>query len=308
VSGAAALAERALREACGDRLRTGFPLAPLTTLRVGGPARLFLDVSSEDDLRAVAAARHESGIEVLVVGKGSNLLVSDEGFDGLVLRLGRAFRWSAHDGDRLTAGAAMPLPALAGVALRHRLSGLEFSVAIPASVGGAVWMNAGAHGGEMADVVEGVELFVLDRAERVNVPGAEAGFSYRRSRLPASGVVIAATVRLAPGSLQAIRDRMQAGRDYRRRTQPLAEATCGSVFKNPEGDHAARIIEAAGLKGTAVGGVRVSETHANFIVASPGARAADVLTLIRLVQTRVRASTGIALEPEVHLVGAFPGA
>ncbi|MGZ4149667.1 MAG: FAD-binding protein, partial [Actinomycetota bacterium] len=210
MSGDPANAERVLREACGDRVRARFALAPLTTFRVGGPARLFLEVVSEDDLRAVAAARRETGVEVLVVGKGSNLLVSDEGFDGLVLRLGREFRWSARAGERLTAGAAMPLPALAGVALRHRLSGLEFTVAIPASVGGAVWMNAGAHGGEMADVVERVELYLLDRAERVTVPGADAGFSYRRSRLPSEGVVVAATVRLVPGGPQEIRDRMQA--------------------------------------------------------------------------------------------------
>ncbi|MGE5226253.1 MAG: UDP-N-acetylmuramate dehydrogenase, partial [Planctomycetaceae bacterium] len=249
----------------------------------------------------------ESGVDILVVGKGSNLLVSDEGFDGLVLRLGREFRWSTHEGDRLTAGAAKPLPAHAGVALRHRLSGLEFSVAIPATVGGAVWMNAGAHGGEMADVVERVELFLLDRGERLAVAGIEAGFSYRGSRLPADGVVVAATVKLEPATQGEIRARMQAGRDYRRRTQPLAEATCGSVFKNPEGDHAARVIDAAGLKGTTVGGARISETHANFIVTSPGARAADVVALIRLVQTRVRTATGIVLEPEVHLVGAFPG-
>jgi UDP-N-acetylmuramate dehydrogenase len=308
VSGDPSVAERVLREACGDRVRARYPLAPLTTFRVGGPARVFLEVTSEDDLRSVAAARRASGVEVLVVGKGSNLLVSDEGFDGLVIRLGRTFRWSAHDGERLTAGAAMPLPALAGVALRHRLSGLEFSVAIPASVGGAVRMNAGAHGGEMADVVERVDLFVLDRGEPVSISGADAGFSYRRSSLPPTGVVVAATVRLVPGSAQAIRDRMQAGRDYRRRTQPLAEATCGSVFKNPEGDHAARIVDAAGLKGIAVGGARVSETHANFIVASPGTRAVDILALIRLVQARVLESAGVVLEPEVHLVGAFPGA
>ena len=167
---AIARAESILRSACGERLRTRFPLAPLTTFRIGGPAALFLEPESEADLVAVSEAVRESTVPVTILGKGSNVLVADAGFDGLVLRLGRSYRWSARDGDRLTAGGSMPVPALAGVALAHELTGLEFGVAIPASMGGAVTMNAGAHGGELADVLESVDAFGLSEgaARRVH--------------------------------------------------------------------------------------------------------------------------------------------
>ena len=296
-------AETILRAACGDRLRTRFVLAPLTTFRIGGPAALYLEPEGEPDLVAAAEAVREAEIPVAVLGKGSNVLVADDGFPGLVLRLGKGYRWSARAGDRLTAGGSMPLPALAGVALTHRLSGLEFGVAIPASLGGAVKMNAGAHGGEIADVVQGVEVFrLLDGVAR-HVAASDAGFVYRRSALPQDGVVVAASVALRPGDPAQIRARMQEAREWRRRTQPLAEPNCGSVFKNPPGDHAARLIEEAGAKGLSVGGASVSSKHANFVVAAEGTRAADVVTLIREVSDIVADRTGVRLEPEVHLVG-----
>jgi UDP-N-acetylmuramate dehydrogenase len=296
-------AETILRAACGDRLRTRFVLAPLTTFRIGGPAALFLEPEGEADLVAASEAVRESGIPIAILGKGSNVLVADEGFAGLVLRLGKGYRWSARAGDRLTAGGSMPLPALAGIALTHRLAGLEFGVAIPASLGGAVRMNAGAHGAEVADVIEGVEVFRLLAGEVEHLAPSQAGFRYRRSDLPGDGVVIAAGVRLRPGDPAEIRGRMREAREWRRRTQPLAEPNCGSVFKNPPGHHAARLVEEAGAKGLAVGGASVSTKHANFVVAKEGTRAADVVTLIREVTDRVMSRTGIQLEPEVHLVG-----
>jgi UDP-N-acetylmuramate dehydrogenase len=301
-------AERILRDACGERVRVAFGLAPLTTFRIGGAAALFLEPEDDADLAAASRAIVETGIPFLVLGKGSNVLVSDEGFPGVVLRLGRGYRWTARDGTRLVAGGAMPLPALAGVALRHALTGLEFGVAIPASLGGAVRMNAGAHGGEMADVLERVEVVRLLSGARETVLSEDAGFSYRRSGLPEDAVVIAATSGLSPGDPDAIRRAMDEARAWRRRTQPLAEPNCGSVFKNPDGSHAARLIEDAGLKGARVGGVQVSEKHANFIVASPGARAADVVELIEMVRGRVLAAAGVELETEVHLVGRFSDA
>lgn len=304
MSGDLALATRILQDACGTRMRSAFPLAPLTTFRIGGPAALYLEPESDTDLVAAARAIAEARVAFVVVGKGSNLLVDDEGFDGLVLRLGRGYRWAARDGNRLRSGGAMPLPALAGVALRHGLEGLEFGVAIPASVGGAVRMNAGAHGGQMADVVRYIDVFDLDAGERTTIAGSAAGFGYRRSALPRGGVVVEVEVDLGPGDAAEIRRRMEVARSWRRRTQPLAEPNCGSVFKNPPDDHAARLIEETGLKGTRIGGVQVSEKHANFIVASPGARAADVVALIQLVRERVRDATGVDLEPEVHLLGA----
>jgi UDP-N-acetylmuramate dehydrogenase len=296
-------AESILRAACGDRVRTHFRLAPLTSFRIGGPAALYLEPESDADLVAAGEAVREAGIPFVVLGKGSNVLVSDAGFAGLVLRLGRGYRWAAREGDRLTAGGAMPLPALAGVALSHALAGLEFGVAIPASFGGAVRMNAGAHGHELAEVLESVEVFELLAGGTRRIASADAGFSYRRSELPADAVVVGSTVALEPGEPSEIRALMDEAREWRRRTQPLAEPNCGSVFKNPPGDHAARLIEEAGGKDLAVGGASVSAKHANFIVASAGASAADVVALIRSIQEVVEASSGIRLEPEVHLVG-----
>lgn len=296
-------AARILRDRLGPRLRLDFPIAPLTTFRIGGPAALFVEAEDDGALAAVAAARDAGGVPVAVIGKGSNVLVSDRGFPGIVVRLGRGYRWAARDGQRLTAGGAMPLPALAGVALQHGLTGLEFGVAIPATLGGAVKMNAGAHRASMSEVIERIEVFGLDHGARRTIGAEEAGFGYRHSSLPAGGVVVGATVRLQPGEEGSIRELMQEAREWRRRTQPLAEPNCGSVFTNPEGDHAARLIEAAGAKGMRVGGAEVSHKHANFIVADPGASSADVWTLIERVRDLVAAGSGVRLEPEVQLIG-----
>jgi len=298
-------AERLLRAACGERVRTSFPMALLTTFRIGGPAALYLEVESEADLRAAGEAVRRTGVPMVVIGKGSNVLVSDRGFAGLVLRLGRGYRFAARDADRLTAGGAMPLPALSGVALAHSLSGLEFGVAIPASLGGAIRMNAGAHGRELADVIESVDVFELLGDALRRVPARAVGFRYRNTDLAWDAVIVGAVLRLRGDRPEDIRARMDEAREWRRRTQPLAEPNCGSVFKNPEGDHAARLIEAAGGKGLTVGGAAVSRKHANFIVTSSAARAADVVDLIRTVQDLVARRFGVHLEPEVHLVGDF---
>ena len=296
-------AERSLRVAAGDRLRTAFPLAPLTSFRLGGPAALYLEIESSEDLAAAARAVTDTGIPFVVIGKGSNLLVADEGFPGLVVRLGRAYRWTAREGNVLRAGGAMPLPALSGVALTHRLGGLEFGVAIPASVGGSVRMNAGAHGRSLDEVVESIEIFDLAAGALRVVPASEGGFGYRTSSLPDPGVVVAAGFLLSPGEPDDIRREMEEARAWRRATQPLAEPNCGSVFKNPPGDHAARMIEAVGGKGLAVGGARVSEKHSNFIVAGPGASARDVHALMSILRERVRDEFDVELEAEVRLVG-----
>jgi UDP-N-acetylmuramate dehydrogenase len=290
----------------GDRVRRDFPLAPLTSFRLGGPAAIYLEARSTEDLAAVAGAVRETSISMLVMGKGSNLLVADAGFPGIVVRLGKEFRWAARDGDRLAAGAAMPLPALAGVALSHSLAGLEFGVAIPASLGGSVRMNAGAHGRSLDEVLDSVEVFATETSGVDVVPAAEAGLRYRDSALPA-GVVIGATVRLAPGDPAEIRALMDEAREWRRATQPLAEPNCGSVFKNPPGDHAARLIESVGGKEMTVGGARVSEKHANFIVAGPGSTARDVHRLMEAIRERVHDRHGVQLEAEVHVVGVVDG-
>jgi UDP-N-acetylmuramate dehydrogenase len=301
-----ATAERILREALGPRLRLDFPLAPLTSFRIGGRAAIFVDAEDDHALDAVARATRATGVPFGVIGKGSNVLVSDDGFHGVVVRLGRGYRWSARDGDLITAGGAMPLPALAGVALRHGLAGLEFGVAIPATIGGAVKMNAGAHGRSMSEVIDRVEVFSLERSRRVSLSADEVGFGYRRSNIPREGIIVGAVTRLMPGTDAEIRGRMEEARAWRRRTQPLAEPNCGSVFKNPDGGHAARLIEDAGGKGLRIGGAEVSRKHANFIVADPGASATDVAALIRRVRDLVEAHAAIRLETEVQFMGEIP--
>jgi UDP-N-acetylmuramate dehydrogenase len=301
------MAERILRDGLGDRVRTMVPLAPLTTFRIGGAAALYVEPEVDADLAGVERAVREAAVPFVVVGKGSNLLVSDHGYPGLVIRLGRGYRWAARDRDRLRAGAAMPLPALAGVALRHGLAGLEFGVAIPATLGGAVKMNAGAHDADVAGVVRAVDVFLVASGERASLDDERAGFSYRGSSIPEDGIVVGATLELRPGDTADIRTRMEDARAWRRRTQPLAEPNCGSVFTNPPGGHAAALIDAAGMKGHRVGGAVVSTKHANFIVAGPGATADDVAALIRAIRDRVADSSGIVLQPEVRFVGSFDG-
>jgi len=296
-------AERLLRERLGPQLRVSFPLAPMTSFRIGGPAALFVEAQDDAALEAVGHAMSRTGVPVAVIGKGSNVLVSDEGFAGIVVRLGRGYRWAGRDGDLLTAGGAMPLPALAGVAMRHRLAGLEFGVAIPASLGGAVKMNAGAHDRSMSEVIERVEVYSLEGTARHSLTAQAAGFGYRRSNLPSGGIVVGASARLTLGEEEEIRARMEEAREWRRRTQPLAEPNCGSVFKNPDGDHAARLIEAAGAKGLRLGGAQVSVKHSNFIVADPGASSSDVWTLIEQVRALVESHAGVRLETEVELMG-----
>jgi UDP-N-acetylmuramate dehydrogenase len=307
MTGATDAAGAILREACGERLRTNVSLAPLTTFRIGGPAALFLEPDSAEDLHAVARAVAQTDVPVAIVGKGSNVLIADEGFDGIVLRLGRGFRWSARAGDTVTAGAAMPLPALSSVAQQHGLAGLGFGVAIPASLGGAVRMNAGAHDGEMADIVETVDVFELRGDATHTITAEEVGFSYRSTKLPADAVVTAASLRLRPADPGEIRAAMDAARRWRRDTQPIAEPNCGSVFTNPPGEHAAALIEAAGLKGASIGGASVSTKHANFIVTVPGATAADVRALIEVVRAGVERASGIVLHTEVRAIGGPDG-
>ena len=253
----------------------------------------------------IAAAVRETGVPVLVVGRGSNMLVSDRGYEGIALRLGAGFRWSKATGTTIEAGAAMPLPALATLAMHNELAGFEFAVAIPASLGGAVLMNAGAHGHEVAEVLASIEVFLISKGAAQRLNAAEAGFSYRRSALPPGSIVTAASLSLREGNPAEIVAGMNEAKEWRRRTQPLNLPNGGSVFKNPTGDHAARLIEQVCGKEMRVGGARISEVHANFIVADDDARANDVYTLLRKIQRMVREDTGVELEPELKLIGEF---
>ncbi|MFN2613685.1 MAG: UDP-N-acetylmuramate dehydrogenase [Actinomycetota bacterium] len=300
VEAAEILAQRA-----HGRVAQDAPLAALTSYRLGGPAGVLLEAAAEDDLAALADAVRATRLPVLVVGRGSNMLISDRGYEGIAVRLGAGFRWNRVEGTRIHAGAAMPLPSLAMLALQNQLTGFEFSVAIPASLGGAVRMNAGAHGHEIAEVLDRARVFRIDTGATEQVTASDAGFSYRTSSLPASSIVTSASLLLRRGEPSAITALMDEAKEWRRSTQPINLPNGGSVFKNPPGDFAARLVDEVCGKGTAVGGARISDVHANFIVAEPTARASDVYRLIRMIQDRVRDATGVTLEPELKLIGDF---
>ena len=294
--------------AAGVTVAPDRPLGPLTTFGIGGPAGLFVEPATEAELRAVLGALADTApteVPLLVLGRGSNVLVGDGGFPGVVLRLGKGFADLRRHGLAVVAGAAVAMPRLAAWTARHALAGLEFAAAIPASVGGSVAMNAGAHGAEVADRLVDVRLEVPGDAAARWVPATELGLSYRSSLLPDRAVVVAARFRLGPDDPEAISRRLAEHRAWRHRTQPLRARSCGSVFTNPDGASAGRLIEAAGLKGRRVGGAMVSTKHGNFIVVEPGTRARDVLALIGVVQEAVRAAGGPLLSPEVRAVGRF---
>jgi UDP-N-acetylmuramate dehydrogenase len=298
-------AARALEQRAHGNVKRNGSIAPMTSYRLGGPAGILMDAVGIEDLEALGAVVGETGLDVLVVGRGSNMLVSDRGFEGIALRLGAGFRWSKVDRTNVAAGAAMPVPAIATLALHHQLAGFEFAVAIPASLGGAVRMNAGAHGHEISEVVSTVEYFSLTEGGSRTIDAAEAGFRYRHSSFPPGSIVTAATMGLHEGDTAEISAKINEAKEWRRSTQPINLPNGGSVFKNPAGDHAARLVERTCGKGMRVGGARISEIHANFIVTEEGARADDVYTLLRRIQRKVREDTGVELEPELKLIGEF---
>jgi UDP-N-acetylmuramate dehydrogenase len=305
----AAAAELAAR--CPGRVRRDLSLAPLTTFRLGGPAAALLRAESLDDLAALAEVLGVAPVPLLVVGRGSNMLVADGGWPGIALQLGQRFRRVEIDGTELEAGAATPLPSVAARSARASLGGIAFAVAIPGSVGGGVRMNAGAHGSELADRLVWADVFHLTGAQRglaVRLKPDELGFGYRRSALPAGTVVTAARFALIPAPEAAVRAEIDEARRWRRDNQPVNQPNCGSVFANPPEMAAGRVVELLGMKGERHGGARISEVHANFIVAADGATAADVLVLVRRAMRRARDELGITLRTEVQLVGDFgPG-
>lgn len=303
---AAAEAVAIIRARAHGRCDSDVPLAPFTSYQLGGPAAVYIEAESDQDLGALAEALEATGLPLLVVGRGSNMLVSDDGFPGIAVRLGGGFRWARTQGTAIVAGGAMPLPALASLAAGATLAGFEFAAAIPASLGGAVAMNAGAHHRSMSDVVVEATVFDLTASEARTVPAADLGFVYRASALPARSIVTGAVAQLAAGEPEAIAAAMLEARQWRRATQPIGLPNAGSVFKNPAAEAAGSLVERICGKGLREGGARVSEVHANFIVTEPDATAADVHTLIRRIQALVRDNAGVELETEVKLVGSFP--
>lgn len=294
--------ENQLRERFGARLQRERPLADLTSFRIGGPADLFLLVETEDELAAAVAAAFREQDAVFCLGSGTNLLVSDRGIRGLVVKLGHAFDTISIDGMTVVAGAAAQFRTLVETVVEAGLEGLEFGEGIPGSVGGGLVMNAGAFGGEMACVVHAVHGVTAEGALRV-LSKDEVGFAYRRTSLPPRFVITRVVFELAAGDREVLWSRVLEVRTKRAARQPNGLPNAGSVFKNPPGNFAGRLLEGAGLKGVRVGGAAFSDQHANFIVNLGGARAEEVRTLIEMARSHVRDSTGVVLESEVRLIG-----
>lgn len=283
----------------GVSIVPGAALDQLTTLRVGGPAALLVTVEDEEALIRTTTAIRERSVPVLLLGRGSNLLVHDEGWPGVVLRLGTGFRSITVEGTVVESGGAEPMPSVAVRTAQLGLAGFAWGAAVPGTIGGGVRMNAGAHGEDMAASL--VAARVLDlrtgSVETWDVDRLDLG--YRHSAITPHHVVVSATLALRRDEPARVMAEIDAIRAWRRAHQPLNRPSCGSVFTNPPGRSAGALIDRAGLKGTRIGGAQVSETHANFIVTAPGARAADVEALIDLITERVREHSGITLHPEV---------
>jgi UDP-N-acetylenolpyruvoylglucosamine reductase len=289
-----------------------FPLARLTTVRTGGNAVWFARPRSEGDLLELLAWAGAEGIPIGTIGSGSNLLVADDGFPGLALKLDGELASVSHEDERLLCGGGARLPSAAAKAAGWGLSGLEFGVNIPGTVGGAVKMNANAYGGQLAEVLEWVDVCTPAGGER-RTPG-QLGFSYRSSNLGEHEVVGFASFRLQLGDAKAIKATMAGMRERRHAAQPSGIKTFGSTFKNPEderaeGRTAGQLLEAAGCQGLQVGGARFSPKHANFVENTGDATTADVLELMAAGRRRVHERFGVELEPEVQLLGEvrWPG-
>jgi UDP-N-acetylenolpyruvoylglucosamine reductase len=289
-----------------DGLEKDYPLARLTTVRTGGPADWFARAGSEERLAELLGWAEAGGIEVGVVGSGSNLLVADDGYRGLVLKLDDELATIERDGHRVVCGGGARLPQAAARAARWGLTGLEFGVNIPGSVGGAVKMNANAYGGQLGRVLEWVDIATPAGSER-RTPD-QLGFEYRRSNLRPREIVSRASFGLEPADSEEVKATLAGMREQRRAAQPSGIKTFGSTFKNPgdaraEGRTAGMLLEEAGCRGLRVGGARFSEKHANFVENIGDATTADVLDLMREGRRRVRERFGVELEAEVQLLG-----
>lgn len=275
------------------------PMSRHTTFRVGGPAELFLEIRTASEIQKLLTFFRESGTKYFIVGNGSNLLVSDGGYDGAILHIGEGFDKIDVVGEKVRAQAGALLGRAALTAQQNSLTGLEFAFGIPGSVGGAAVMNAGAYGGEMSQVVSMVTGFTPD-GDEVKLSNKELDFGYRKSILKQEKIVVAEVeFCLSDGSPEEISMKMNDLTGRRRAKQPLEYPSAGSTFKRPEGYFAGKLIMDAGLKGLCVGGAQVSEKHCGFIINKGGATAADVRQLMKKVQDRVKEQFGVELEPEI---------
>ncbi|HTT77071.1 MAG TPA: UDP-N-acetylmuramate dehydrogenase [Candidatus Binataceae bacterium] len=296
--------EHELRERFGGRIQREFPLAALTSFQIGGPADLFIAVENEDELMEAVASAYRHGVNYFCLGAGTNLLVSDRGMRGLVIKLGAGFASLTLDGLDLHAGAAAQFGAMVQAAVEHGLAGLEFGEGIPGTVGGGLVMNAGAFGGEIARVVTAVHG-VTATGEARTLTRDEVRFAYRRTELPPRFIITSVDFHLQYGNRTALLALIAELKAKRAARQPNGVPNAGSVFKNPPGNFAGRLLEGAGLKGAQLGGAAFSERHANFIVNLGGARGEEVRALIDMARHKVKEASGVWLDPEVRLVGEW---
>ena len=297
------LLQQLIEAAGADNVRTMEPMGPHVTFRAGGKADYFVSPGGERELAEVIRACRRQGTPFCVLGNGSNLLVGDLGYRGVIIQLGEPWSGCRFDGTQAAAGAGILLSRLAKEAWRQGLSGLEAASGIPGTLGGALVMNAGAYGGQMADLI--VRTHYLDSDGKPGVIEGDAhGFGYRESIFKAhpDWTILRAELRLAPGSPAGIREKMQDYAQRRREKQPLEFPSAGSTFKRPEGYFAGKLIQDSGLMGYAVGGAQVSEKHAGFLINRGGATCADMLALIEYVQKTVLQNFGVELQCEVRLI------
>jgi UDP-N-acetylmuramate dehydrogenase len=300
---------RELKLIAGLAVKVHEPLARYTSIKVGGPADYFLEPENRQALLQTLNRLRDYKVPFSLLGNGSNVLVSDLGVRGAVVRLGREFKqiqWQEMEqGVGVTVGAACPVPQLVRQATRRGYSGLEFAEGIPGSVGGALVMNAGAYGSEMEKIVERVEA-VTNSGEPVRFNREAMIFSYRDSHLPSGVIVTSVTLHLLKGKVEEVGLKVRELVQRRKKSQPSGHPNSGSMFRNPPGDFAGRLIEAVGLKGRRMGGAAISDRHANFIVNLGDARAEEVRRLMEIAQAEVKEKFGVNLQPEVRFLGEWP--
>ena len=281
------------------------PMASHTTFRIGGPADYFVMPETVEELRDILALCKEEGLPYFILGNGSNLLVGDKGFRGVVIQLYKNFDGLSIEGTRVTAKSGAMLIRVAKEAGKAGLTGLEFASGIPGTIGGAMVMNAGAYGGEMKDVVTAVTVLTKD-GDIKTLTGSEMNFRYRGSVVEDEGyIVLEAVMELKIGNLEEIQARIDELSLQRRTKQPIEYPSAGSTFKRPEGYFAGKLIQDTNLRGYQVGGAQVSEKHCGFVINAGGATAADVMQLMQDVSDKVNAQFGVTLEPEVKRIGEF---
>lgn len=279
-------------------------MSRFTSFRAGGRADLLVMPQSEEELQQVLKILAESHVPYMVMGNGSNILVKDGGYKGVIVKLGDAFDEISIQGDILTAGCGALMSSVAKAALDAGLTGFEFASGIPGSLGGAVFMNAGAYGGEMVQIIKEARILSKDGSRQYTLSCQELELGYRHSILHESGdVAVSVTLQLAEGDREAIRSQMKELAAKRNAKQPVSLPSAGSFFKRPEGYFAGKLIQDAGLKGMSVGGAQISPLHSGFIVNNGGATASDIIQLMEVVQASVLDQFGVRLEPEVRIIG-----